>query len=186
MRFIFLPVQNSVYQYIGCDTRQSSHSTRYERVDSTSTRLAHGYLVAARLRITPHQAVHRGIHTRRACIRASQFHFFIVSHRVFSTVVLIPADFGFSVTGTSGISCNLAAQFDIPPRQKTVFICCNLLQHLQGVPRTCSFYIIICTSILLVPSLYSVLTFNNMDILPLPPSRLYHIHAQIDYGQHRP
>ena len=102
-------------------TRQSSRSTRYERVDSTSTRLAHGYLVAARLCFTPHLAVHRGIHTRRACVRRSQCHFFIVPHHFLSSVVHTPADCCI-VTSTSGISCNLAVQFDIPPRQKTVFI----------------------------------------------------------------
>ena len=67
--------------------------------------------------------------------------------------------------------------------------CCDLLQHFQGVPRTCSFYIIIRTSILLVPSLHSVLlvTFNSiMHILPLPPCGLYRICAQNGYGQHRP
>ena len=66
--------------------------------------------------------------------------------------------------------------------------CCNI--YLQGVPRTCCFYIIIIrTSILLVPSpLHSVLTFNNniMHILPLPPCGLYNsIRAQNGYGQHR-
>ena len=43
------------------------------------------------------------------------------------------------------------------------------------------------TSNLLVPSLHSVLTFNNiMHILPLPPCGLYSIRAQNGYGQHRP
>ena len=107
------------YSRIG-RTRQSSHSTRCERVDSTSTRLAHGYLVVARLCFTPHLAVHRGIHTRRACVRTPQCHFLVVSHRFFSLAVLTPADLCDSVTSTSGISCNLAVRFDIPPRQKTV------------------------------------------------------------------
>ena len=72
-------------------------------------------------------------------------------------------------------------------RKPGLDLCCDLLQHLQGVPRTCSFYIIIRTSILLVPSLHSVLTFNNiMRILPLPPCGLYSIRAQNGYGQHRP
>ena len=72
-------------------------------------------------------------------------------------------------------------------RKPGLDLCCDLLQHLQGVPRTCSFYIIIRTSILLVPSLHSVLTFNNiMHILPLPPCGLYSIRAQNGYGQHRP
>ena len=84
---------------------------------NTSTRL-HGYLVVARLCFTPY--LHRGIHTRRACVRTSQCHFFIISHRFFSSVVPTPAGFCCSVTSTSGISCNLAVQFDIPPRQKTV------------------------------------------------------------------
>ena len=79
------------------------------------------YLVVARLCFTPHLAVHRGIHTRRACVRTSQCHFFIVLHRFFSSVVLTPADFCCSVTSTSGITCKLAVQFDIPPRQKMVF-----------------------------------------------------------------
>ena len=65
--------------------------------------------------------------------------------------------------------------------------CCDLLQHLQGIPRTCSFYIIIRTSILFVPSLHSVLTFNNiMHILPLSPCGLYSIRAQNGCGQPRP
>ena len=37
-------------------------------------------------------------------------------------------------------------------RKPGLDLCCDLLQHLQGVPRTCSFYIFIRTSILLVPS----------------------------------
>ena len=45
------------------------------------------YIVVARLCFTPHLAVHRGIHTRRACVRTSQCNFFIVSHRFFSSVV---------------------------------------------------------------------------------------------------
>ena len=64
-------------------------------------------------------------------------------------------------------------------RQPGLELCRDLLQHLQGVPRTCSFDIVIRTSILLVPSLHSALTFNNiMHILPLPPSGLYSIRAQ--------
>ena len=71
-------------------------------------------------------------------------------------------------------------------RKPGLDLCCDL-QHLQGVPRTWSFYIILRTSILLVPSLHSVLTFNNiMRILPLPPCGLYSIRAQNGYGQHRP
>ena len=70
-------------------------------------------------------------------------------------------------------------------RKPGLDLCCDL-QHLQGVPRTWSFYIILRTSILLVPSLHSVLTFNNiMHILPLPPCGLYSIRAQNGYGQHR-
>ena len=37
-------------------------------------------------------------------------------------------------------------------RKPGLDLCCDLLQHLRGVPRTCSFYISIRTSILLVPS----------------------------------
>ena len=43
-------------------------------------------------------------------------------------------------------------------RKPGLDLCCDLLQHLQGVPRSCSFYKIIRTSILLVPSLK--LSFN--------------------------
>ena len=72
-------------------------------------------------------------------------------------------------------------------RKPGLDLCCDLLQHSQGVPRTCSFYIIIRISILLVPSLHSLLTFNNiMHILPLHPCGLYSIRAQHSYGQHRP
>ena len=37
-------------------------------------------------------------------------------------------------------------------RKPGLDVCCDLLQHLQGVRRTCSFYIIIRASILLVLS----------------------------------
>ena len=100
-------------------------------------------------------------------------------------------------------------------RKPGLDLCCDLLQHLQGVPRTCSFYIIIRTSILLVPSLklsfipwyeiqpypslelygwHVLLNFvvfystcnNIMHIIPLPPCALYSICTQNGYGQHRP
>ena len=38
-------------------------------------------------------------------------------------------------------------------RKLRLDLCCDLLQHLQGVPRTSSFYVVIRKSILLVPSL---------------------------------
>ena len=89
------------YSRIGY-TRQSSHSTLSERVDSTSTRLAHGYLVVARLCFTPHLAVHRGIHT--ACVRPYvSMSFLRYIAPLFSSVVLTPADF-CCVTSTSGIT----------------------------------------------------------------------------------
>ena len=84
---------------------------------------------------------------------------------------------------TRSINTNSAVNLS---RKPGLDLCCDLLQHLQGVPRTCSLDIIR-TSILLVPSLRSVLTFNNiMHILPLPPCGLYSIRAQNGYGQHRP
>lgn len=51
---------------------------------------------------------------------------------------------------TRSIKTNSAVNLS---RKPGLDLCCDLLQHLQGVPRTCSFYIIIRTSILLVPSL---------------------------------
>ena len=51
---------------------------------------------------------------------------------------------------TRAIKTNSAVNLS---RKPGLDLCCDLLQHLQGVPRTCSFYIIIRTSILLVPSL---------------------------------
>ena len=85
---------------------------------------------------------------------------------------------------TRSIKTNSAVNLS---RKPGLDLCCDLLQHLQGVPRTCIFYIITRTSILLVPSLHAVLTFNNiMHVLPLPPCGLYSIRAQNGYGQHRP
>ena len=85
---------------------------------------------------------------------------------------------------TCSIKTNCAVNLS---RKPGLDLCCDLLQHSQGVPRTCSFYIIIRISILLVPSLHSLLTFNNiMHILPLHPCGLYSIRAQHSYGQHRP
>ena len=98
-------------------------------------------------------------------------------------------------------------------RKPGLDLCCDLLQHLQGLSRTCSFHIIIIrTSILLVPSLklsflwnvtrsnsriiwmtflftlvLSCLTRDNiMHLLPLPLCGLYSIRAQNGYGQHGP
>ena len=42
--------------------------------------------------------------------------------------------------------------------------CCDLLQHLRGVPRTCSFYIIIRTSILLIISTQIVFHMERNQI----------------------
>ena len=52
---------------------------------------------------------------------------------------------------TRSIKTNSAVNLS---RKPGLDLCCDLLQHLQGVtvPRTCSFYIIIRTSLLLVPS----------------------------------
>ena len=50
---------------------------------------------------------------------------------------------------TRSIKTNSAVNLS---RKPGLDLCCDVLQHLQGVPRTCSFYIIIRTSILLVPS----------------------------------
>ena len=109
------------YRYTTRYTHVNPHLVHHTRESTLPLKTITWYLVFARLCCTPHLAVHRGIHTRRACVRTSQCHFFIVSHRFFSSVVLTPADFCCSVTSTSGISCNLAVQFDIPPRQKTLF-----------------------------------------------------------------
>ena len=49
-------------------------------------------------------------------------------------------------------------------RKPGLDLCCDLLQHLQGVPRTCSFYIIIRTSILLVPSSLKLSFIWNVTI----------------------
>ena len=85
---------------------------------------------------------------------------------------------------TRSIKTNSAVKLS---RQPGLELCRDLLQHLQGVPRTCSFYIILRTLTLLVSSLHSVLTYNNiMHILPLPPCGSYSIRAQNGYGQHRP
>ena len=88
---------------------------------------------------------------------------------------------------THSIKTNSAVNLS---RKPGLDLCCDLLQHLQGVPRTCtcSFYIITRTSILLASSLQSVLTFNNiiMHILPLPPCGLSSIRAQNVFWQHRP
>ena len=51
---------------------------------------------------------------------------------------------------TRAIKSNSAVNLS---RKPGLDLCCDLLQHLHGVPRTCSIYIIIRTSILLVPSL---------------------------------
>ena len=52
---------------------------------------------------------------------------------------------------TRSIKTNSAVNLS---RKPGLDLCCDLLQHLQWVPRTsCSYYIIIRTSILLVPSL---------------------------------
>ena len=51
---------------------------------------------------------------------------------------------------TRSIKTNSAANLSRKPGLD--LCCCDLLQHLQGVPRTCSFYKIMRTSILLVPS----------------------------------
>ena len=50
---------------------------------------------------------------------------------------------------TRSIKTNSAVNLS---RKPGLDVCCDLLRHSQGVPRTCSFYIIIRTSILLVPS----------------------------------
>ena len=50
---------------------------------------------------------------------------------------------------TRAIKTNSAVNLS---RKPWLDLCCDLLQHLQGVPRTCSLYIIIRTWILLVPS----------------------------------
>ena len=85
---------------------------------------------------------------------------------------------------TRSIKTNSAVNLS---RQPGLELCRDLLQHLQGVPRTCSFYIILRTSTLLVSSLHSVLTYNNiMHILPLPPCGSYSTRVQNGYGQHRP
>ena len=53
---------------------------------------------------------------------------------------------------TSAIKTNSAVKSE-PQALGRLDLCCELLQHLQGIPRTCSFCIItIRTSILLVPS----------------------------------
>ena len=49
-------------------------------------------------------------------------------------------------------------------RKPGLDLCCDLLQHLQGVPRPCSFYIIIRTSILLVPSSLKLSFVRNVTI----------------------
>ena len=95
-------------------------------------------LVVTWLCFTPQLVVHGGIHTRRACVRTSQCHFFIVSHRFFWSVVLTSAELCYSVTSTSGNSCNLAVHFDISRRQKTVskhkrtFFCAVLARSLDN------------------------------------------------------
>ena len=53
------------------------------------------------------------------------------------------------VQHTRAIKTNSAVNLS---RKPGLDLCCDLLQHVQGVPRTCSFYIIIRTSILLVPA----------------------------------
>ena len=50
---------------------------------------------------------------------------------------------------TRAIKANSAVNLN---REPGLDLCCDLMQHLQGVPRTCSFSIITRTSILLVPS----------------------------------
>ena len=47
-------------------------------------------------------------------------------------------------------------------RKPGLDFCCDLLQHLQGVPRTCNFYKIIRTSILLVPSSLKLYFISNL------------------------
>ena len=63
--------------------------------------------------------------------------------------------------------------------------CCNIYREYHApVVFTLSY---VRTAILLVPSLHSVLKFNNiMHILPLPPCGSYSIRAQNGYGQHCP
>ena len=56
----------------------------------------------------------------------------------------------YDIQHTRSIKTNSAVNLS---RKPGLDLCCDLLQHLHGVPRTCSIYIIIRTSILLVPSL---------------------------------
>ena len=109
---------------------------------------------------------------------------------------------------TRSIKANSAVDLS---RKPELDLCCDLLQHLQGVQRTCSFwafsssYMYIVFARLITQIVFQIkfscyvdgsfcsiflfcLTCNSsiMHILPLPPCGLYSIRAQNGYGQHRP
>ena len=61
---------------------------------------------------------------------------------------------GRDMNQTRSIKSNSAVN---PSRKPGMDLCCDLLQHLQGVPRTCSFYIII---VYVLPSILLVLSLK--------------------------
>ena len=74
---------------------------------------------------------------------------------------------------TRSIKTNSAVNLSRKPEPD---FCCDLLQHLQGVPRTCRFFLII---------LFILLTCNRIiHILPLSLFAGYSIRAQNGYWQH--
>ena len=92
-------------------------------------------------------------------------------------------------SGTRDERSGILVKFNFAAKLRTDLVFCtppsDLRQHLHGVPRTCCFYFIRRTLILLVPSLHSVLTLINiMHIVTLPPCGLGNICAQNGYGQH--